>query len=175
MFKLLLKHLLLISYLLMMFWCLELLFLVNGDISKNCFIFFCQALGMKISDAKSILMSSRGGIALVRDISTLFNFQLKDFNEWTKYLGYSIKNNNYRVADWKCLFQKFEKRISNWSYRWLSMGGQITLTKSMIEGIPMYWLSLDHIPSYILNTLRKRMFSFLWSGNVVIHKFHLDR
>lgn len=54
------------------------------------------------------------------------------------------------------------------------MGGTLTMIKYVLEGFPIYWLSLDHIPVSILHTLRKRMFNFLWSENVVKEKFHLD-
>jgi hypothetical protein len=55
------------------------------------------------------------------------------------------------------------------------MGGMLTLVKSVLEGILVYCLSLAHIPSSILQTIRKRMFSFLWFGNDAKEKFHLAR
>jgi len=136
---------------------------------------YCQASRMKISEDKSVIMRLRDDDDLSKEIVALFNFKLKDMNKWMKYLGYFIKPDDYRVVDWRWLIQKIEKRINNWSFRWLSMGGRLTLVKSLLEGILVYLLSLAHIPSSILKTLRKRMFSFLWFGNVGKEKYHLVR
>lgn len=54
-----------------------------------------------------------------------------------KYLGYFLKPNNYRVADWNWFVQKLEKIISNWSFKWLSMGGIMVLMKFVLEGFPI--------------------------------------
>jgi hypothetical protein len=60
--------------------------------------------------------------------------------------------------------KKFEKRISNWSHRWLTLGGRVTLVKFILENIPVYWLSMEKNPKGTLKNIRKRMLSFLWSG-----------
>jgi hypothetical protein len=52
--------------------------------------------------------------------------------------------------------------VTNWCYRWLSIEGGLTLVKSVLEGILVYWLSLSHIPKGILEKIRKKCFSFLW-------------
>lgn len=49
------------------------------------------------------------------------------------------------------------------------------MIKSVLEGIPVYWLSLSHIPSFVLQTIRKRMFNFLWSSNADNEKFCLPK
>jgi hypothetical protein len=71
------------------------------------------------------------------------------------------------------LVKKFEKRIANWSHRWLSLGGRVTLVKVVLESIHVYWLSLAKIPKSILNTIRRRMFSFLWTGKKTKEGIHL--
>jgi len=40
----------------------------------------------------------------------------------------------------------------------------MTLVKFVLENIPVYWLSVEKIPKITVNNIRKRMFSFLWSG-----------
>ena len=90
-----------------------------------------------------------------------------------EYLGYFLKPNNYKVVDWNWLVQKFEKRISNWLFRWISIGGRLILVKYVFEGVCIFWLSLAYFPNTILNRLRKRMFSFIKSSNALREKFHL--
>lgn len=102
----------------------------------------------------------------VRDrLALLLPYHMQALELGFKYLGYHLKPNNYRIAEWNWLIQKVDWRINNWTFRWLSLGGRLTLAKSVLEGIPVYWFSLGMIPSSIINTIRKRILHFLWAGN----------
>jgi hypothetical protein len=71
------------------------------------------------------------------------------------------------------MLQKFERKIGNWCYRWLTLGGQLTLLKFVLESHLVYWMSLEIIPLTVLNHLRKIMFNFLWKSNSDSKSFHL--
>jgi hypothetical protein len=103
----------------------------------------------------------------------IFPYSFLDLDQGFKYLGFYIKSGFQRIEDWGWLIKKVEKRISNWCYRWLSIGGRFTLLKVVLESQPIYWLSLAVIPCSILNTLRKLMFNFLWKNNNESHQIHL--
>jgi hypothetical protein len=92
--------------------------------------------------------------SLEQRLKTTFNIQFISIDKGMKYLGFYLKPNNYRVADWKWMIQKVEKRIGNWSLCWLSLGGRIILAKSMLQSLPVYWLSLVKIPSSILHRIQ---------------------
>jgi len=53
------------------------------------------------------------------------------------------------------------------------LGGRLILVKSVLESIPVYWLSLFKIPESILCGLRRYVASFLWSGSGRDNKIHL--
>jgi len=67
-------------------------------------------------------------------------------------------------VDWLWLGKKFEKIISCWSHRWLTLGGRFILLKEVLESTSVYWISLEKISKSILNSIRRRMFNFLWYG-----------
>jgi hypothetical protein len=69
--------------------------------------------------------------------------------------------------------EKIEKRISNWSHRWLTLGGRYTLVKSVLESIPVYFISLAKIQKGTLNNIRRRMFSFPCTGKKLKEGIHL--
>ena len=69
------------------------------------------------------------------------------------------------INDSLYLIKKIEKRISNWAYRFLSIGGRITLIWFVLQGILVYWFSLIMLLSSILNILRSKLFNFLWEGS----------
>jgi len=68
-----------------------------------------------------------------------------------------------------------DRKLGLWCYRWLSLGGRLILAKSVLESIPVYWLSLYKVPKSIMVGLRRRVTSFLWSGNGSDNKIHLAR
>jgi hypothetical protein len=106
-------------------------------------------------------------------LKELLPFDVRSVDEGFKYLGFYIKPNCYNRADWLWLEKKFEKRIVHWTHRWLSLGGRVTLVKAVLESISVYWLSLAKIPKSVLNSIRQRMFSFLWTGKKDKEGMHL--
>jgi hypothetical protein len=84
--------------------------------------------------------------------------------EGLKYLGFHLKPNKYRKEDWTWLLEKLERRLKVWSFRWLSRAGRVTLEKSVLEAIPVYWMSLAWIPKGILEKARQICFRFIWAG-----------
>ena len=90
-----------------------------------------------------------------------------------KYLGYFLKPLGYRVRDWHWLVQKFKRKISNWTYKLLSLRGRLILVQSVLSSLLVYWLGLVPIPASILHKLRSMMFAFLWGSSETHRKFHL--
>jgi hypothetical protein len=74
---------------------------------------------------------------------------------------------------WKNLVAHFEKRINFWCTKWLSLGGRYILIKSVLESLPVYWMSLIKFPTKIITLLRKFIFNFLWNSHPGHFRFHL--
>lgn len=45
--------------------------------------------------------------------------------------------------------ERSEKKLSMWKSQYLSLGGRLTLIKSVVDGIPTYMMSLFPIPKSI--------------------------
>ena len=106
-------------------------------------------------------------------ISGILPYRSDDFRKGFSYLGYFLKPNCYLVKDWLWMVSKFEKKISHWTNRLLSMGGRLVLIRAVLSSMPVYWMDLVPIPSSILDKLRKVIFSFLWGSSDKTKKFHL--
>ena len=89
------------------------------------------------------------------------------------YLGYFLKPLGYRVNDWQWIILKFEKRISHWTNKFLSLGGRLILIQSVLSSIPVYWMGLILFLASIHHKLRRIMFNFLWGSSVNKCKYHL--
>jgi len=122
------------------------------------------AAGMLVNIGKSTISSSNLSEEDVRRISESLPYRTMALDAGLKYLGFFLKPNSYLKADWVWLVAKLEKRLLGWSHKWLSRAGRLVLVKSVLEAIPVFWMSLSWIPVGILDQLRKICFAFLWQG-----------
>jgi hypothetical protein len=107
-------------------------------------------------------------------LKELFPFEVKPLKTGFKYLGFYIKPNCYTRGDWSWLEKKIEKRILSWNHRRHTLGGRMILVKTILERISVYWLSLAKITKCVLNSIRRRIYSFLWSGKKEKEVIHLS-
>jgi len=126
---------------------------------------FKRATGMLINADKSTLTENMTQVEDLRFMTEALPFKVESLDRGLKYLGFLLKPNKYLKEDWLWLVGKIERRISSWSHRWLSRAGRLTLIKSVLEAIPVYWLSLAWIPKGTLEKIRRLCFNYLWKGN----------
>ena len=134
---------------------------------------FCKASGMSISIEKYCFLYNNIASDCLNDFVRVLPCRVKLLQTGFNYLGYFLKPLGYRVSDWIWLVQKFEKRICNWSYKLLSLGGRLILVQSVLSSIPVYWMGLAPIPTSILHKLRSIMFDFLWGSSDNKSRYHL--
>ena len=104
---------------------------------------FTKATGMEINSGKSSLTTHLLRPEEEAVITRFFPYNTSGLDEGLKYLGFSLKANLYRKQDWYWLVGKVEKRLMVWSHKWLSRAGRLVLVKSILEAIPVYWMSLS--------------------------------
>ncbi|KAJ0834140.1 putative reverse transcriptase zinc-binding domain-containing protein [Helianthus annuus] len=75
-----------------------------------------------------------------------------------------------RISSWRPVVQVFEDRLSRWKASILSMGGRVTLIKSVLGSLPNYFFSLYKAPVGILYKLESMIRTFLWGGSGNIKK-----
>ncbi|GKA04420.1 hypothetical protein Tco_0677201 [Tanacetum coccineum] len=81
------------------------------------------------------------------------------------YLGLPIGSNMSLIANWKLLVDKFHSKLSSWKTSLLSYGGRLTLLKTVLGSLGIYYFSLFKVPSTILNYLENLCASFFWGGS----------
>jgi hypothetical protein len=65
------------------------------------------------------------------DYKAMFPFNFSDLASVFTYLGFNLKTSPRRASDGNWLIQILEKNITNWCFRWLSLGGRFTLCKAI--------------------------------------------
>lgn len=71
------------------------------------------------------------------------------------FLGNPIGINPRRIKLWKVLVDKFRPMLAKWKRKSMSLGGRITLIKSVLSSLSTFFLSFYKAPSKIWKDIEK--------------------
>lgn len=63
-----------------------------------------------------------------------------------KFLGLPLGANPGRKSTWKPVLDSVRARLSGWARKTLSFAGRLTLIKSVLSSLPVFYLSLFRMP-----------------------------
>nr|GEV54054.1 RNA-directed DNA polymerase, eukaryota [Tanacetum cinerariifolium] len=112
---------------------------------------FYLAPGLKINLHKSKLMGigvSSNVVAVAASLIDCF-ILTAPFN----YLGMKVGSNMSRITSWDDVISKVSLRLSKWKIKLLSIGGRLSLLKSVLTSIPLYHMSIFKVSIGVLNHL----------------------
>ncbi|GKF33336.1 hypothetical protein Tco_0106536 [Tanacetum coccineum] len=78
------------------------------------------------------------------------------------YLGTKVGGGISRSNLWDDIIAKVSSRLSKWKLKTLSIGGRLTLIKSVLSSMPLYHMSIYKVPIGVLNkleSLRRNFFN----------------
>nr|GEZ59313.1 RNA-directed DNA polymerase, eukaryota [Tanacetum cinerariifolium] len=85
-----------------------------------------------------------------------------------KYLGILVGDNMSSIKAWDEAISKMKNRLSRWKLNTLSIGGRLTLLKSVLGSTPIYNMSIFKVPKSVLNlmeSLRRNFFNGIQVGD----------
>ncbi|GJS28157.1 putative RNA-directed DNA polymerase [Tanacetum coccineum] len=136
------------------------------NVKNLCRILRCfhLASGLKVNFFKSKFF----GVGVTNNdthtFASILNLQPSSFP--CTYLGLPIGANMCKSRHWKPIIDKFHKRLSSWKDKNLSYGGRLTLLKSVLGALGIYFFSLFNAPVSIINYLEKLRRIFFWGGSL---------
>ncbi|GKA02292.1 RNA-directed DNA polymerase, eukaryota, reverse transcriptase zinc-binding domain protein [Tanacetum coccineum] len=127
---------------------------------------FFLASGLKINLNKIKLMGIGVNKSVVESAANLIGCSIlySPFN----YLGVKVGANMSRISSWDDVVAKVSSRLSKWKIKTLSIGGRLTLLKSVLTSIPLYHMSIYKVPMGVLKKLEsiRRNFFNCTDGSV---------
>ena len=82
----------------------------------------------------------------------------------SSYLGLSLGAPHDCVNVWDSIDERFRKRLALWKRQYISKGGKLTLIKSTLSSLPIYFMSLFRMPRRVRLRLEQIRRNFLWRG-----------
>ncbi|GJS51183.1 hypothetical protein Tco_0624545 [Tanacetum coccineum] len=112
---------------------------------------FFRASGLRINMCKSKIM----GVNVKDDKikAAALKLECRILNTPFTYLGTKVGGNMSRVQAWTEIVDKVKSRLSKWKIKSLSIGGRLTLLKSVLGSILIFHMSIFKIPLTVLRSL----------------------
>nr|GEW55332.1 RNA-directed DNA polymerase, eukaryota [Tanacetum cinerariifolium] len=131
----------------------------NIDIIVNALKCFHLASGLRMNLHKSKLM----GIAIENDkIARAANkIGCLTLKNPFSYLGIKVGGLMSRVNSWDKVVDSLYARVYKWKMKTLSIGGRLTLLKSVLGSMPIYYMSLFKVSSQVLKKMEAIRSHFL--------------
>ena len=91
----------------------------------------------------------------------------------TSYLGLPLGAKHKVVGVWDTVEERFRNKLASWKSQYISKGGRLTLIRSTLSCLPIYFLSLFKMSVSVDIRLEKIQREFLWGGGSLEKKPHL--
>ena len=121
---------------------------------------FFKASGLKINLHKSKLMGIGVSNNEVDRAAKLVG--CSTFTTPFIYLGVKVGEVMSRINSWDEVISKLFSRLSKWKLKTLSIDGHLTLLKSVLSSIPIYYMSIFKVPLGVLKkmeSIRRNFFN----------------
>ncbi|PNX87107.1 ribonuclease H, partial [Trifolium pratense] len=89
-----------------------------------------------------------------------------------KYLGLPVGANPRRASTWEPFLDSLRKRLGVWGNRYVSLGGRVVLFNSVLNAIPIFYLSYMKIPIQVWKKVKRIQREFLWGGRNGVKKIN---
>ena len=147
--------------------------LVKARNMKLVLCLFEQLSGLKINFNKSELFCFGRAKEEQETYKQLFRCELGSLP--FTYLGIPIHHRKLTNKEWKCIEDRFEKKLSCCKGKLLSYGGRLVLINSVLTSMPMFHLSFFEVPLGVRKILDFYQSRFFWQIDENKTKYRLAK
>jgi exonuclease III len=123
---------------------------------------FELASGMKVNFWKSCLIGINVENSFM-EMACIFLNCIRGFLPF-KYLGLPVGASARRVSTWETMVEKIRKSLNSWGNKHISFGGKLVLINSVLNSIPIFYMSYMKMPVQVRKKVVRIQRDFLWGG-----------
>jgi hypothetical protein len=82
-----------------------------------------------------------------------------------RYLGIPMHTRKLSNKDWQSVEEWFEKKLSGWKGKLLSVGGCLVLINSVLSSLPIFMMSFFEVPKGVLQRIEFFRSRFFWQND----------
>lgn len=116
--------------------------------------------GLRVNFEKSCTYGVNVGEEGMAELAGILGCKEGNWPLW--YLGLQVGGMANGVGAWRGVLDKVSSKLGRWDSKSISMGGRITIIKSILSAIPLYNLSFSRLPKMVEKQLKSRFCQFLW-------------
>ena len=132
---------------------------------------FCDMSGQKVSVEKTSILFSKGvPTSVKRGIVSRSGY--REVYSLGKYLGIPLIGRMPKRSDYDYLVDMVKNKLAGWKANQLSFAGRITLSKAVIEALPLYPMMTSVIPKSCLQEIQQLQRKFIWGDTTENRRYH---
>ena len=131
---------------------------------------FEASSGLRINLAKRVLIPV-GEVEEIEEMTVELGCRVGSLP--SVYLGLPLGAHHKAISMWDGVEERMWRRLAQWKRQYISKGRHITLIKSTLVSMPIYYLSLFRMPKIVAKRIEKLLRGFLWGGGSLERKVHL--
>ncbi|KAK1262461.1 hypothetical protein QJS04_geneDACA018756 [Acorus gramineus] len=124
---------------------------------------FSMLSGLCINWSKSSIWAIRVEPRRAEGMAAIFGYNIQQAP--SAHLGLPLVQRRLLRHDWSPLVERFIKKLGGWQNRSLSSSGKLTLLKSVLSSMPLFFLSIYWIPRTVLQRIEVIRRHFFWNGS----------
>lgn len=135
----------------------------QARVMADIFFKFGQHSGLKVNLTKSKAFFSAGVQRRKKDKITSIT-SIRHTDSLDRYLGFPMLKGTVKKEHFNFLLEKLQTRLSSWKNKLLNKVGRLTLAKSVLNSIPIYYMQLQWVLAGVCNRIDKLSRDFIWKG-----------
>ncbi|KAJ1698015.1 hypothetical protein LUZ63_006527 [Rhynchospora breviuscula] len=132
--------------------------LVVSEVLSN----FANLSGLRVNNAKCLFVPFSIDESAHQHIASILRCQSKDLP--ITYLGLPLSIRRPKKIHFQPLIDAFQRKLDGWKSRFLSVGGRLTLVKSVLTALPLHFMQALKLPPWLIKHLEGIRRRFFWKG-----------
>jgi len=120
---------------------------------------FEMVSGLKVNFHKSCLMGVNVAPEFLEMASTFLNCSVGSLP--FMYLGLPVGAKAWKLSTWEPVLDRISAKLNTWGNKYISLGGRIVLLNSVLNSIPIFYLSFLKMPAKVIKKVEGIQRKFL--------------